>query len=107
MIYLLIFLLIWFTRVSIKAPEGSLIKRLGLAIDDAISLLIFNNPGITLSAQTGLARKQGKLWGRLGSRFLNIFERDHTDKAIEADIVRMENNLRILKECQKAPPQDQ
>jgi len=55
-----------------------------IAIDQLFNALTGGDPDETISSRTG-KMKDKRLWAKWLSAFLDIFEKDHTTKSIEAD----------------------
>jgi hypothetical protein len=51
---------------------------------------VWRIPDVTISSKAGLAMRTRSppLWARFVSEFCNIFEADHCEKAIKADLLR-------------------
>lgn len=90
MIWLLISLLI------IGAISGGWLHAFAVGFDMFIQDLIWNSAtGVTISSRAGLAARNGK---PLGAKIVNkiMFNPNHCEEAIVADIARANEALRIL-----------
>lgn len=77
------------------AKEGWFHRSL-VAFDQMINVIIFRGqPGETISTHSARADRLGKTWGKLMSRFLDLFQADHGAKARAGDIERAKNLLAI------------
>lgn len=57
-----------------------------LALDQLLNVVVFNgDEDETVSSNAGKAALQGRRWGCVLCRILDVFDRDHCTKAIEAD----------------------
>ena len=70
-----------------------------LFLDIFICALVFRDPDITISAETGLAmqRTQPPLWALLLNEFLDLIRKGHCAQAITDDIERAQIAIRYLK----------
>jgi hypothetical protein len=61
-----------------------------LFLDLFVCALVFRDPDVTISSETGLAMNRAKppLWARLLNGALNLVQPGHCQKAIAADILR-------------------
>ena len=77
--------------------KGYLYKVL-LFLDIFVCALIFRDPDVTLSAETGLAMRRAKppTWAKLLNAFLNLFEKDHCALAVADDIARAKTAIAYL-----------
>lgn len=89
------------TTTQTQAEEQGAYKegywhRFWVAVDIAINVtLLRGQQDETISSHAARSALQGKLWGRILSSFLNLFEKDHGAKAQAADIARAKNTIRI------------
>lgn len=74
-----------------------------LFLDLFACALIFRDPDVTISAETGRAmlRSSPPRWARILNGFLNWIQPNHCRDAIEADIVRAQTAIKYL----QSPPQ--
>lgn len=69
----------------------------GYAHREAVALDVFVNEtlggpmGETISSRAARAAVEGKWWGIVMSKFLNLFQKDHGAKAVAGDLERAEN----------------
>ncbi len=70
-----------------------------LFLDIFICSLLFRDPDVTISAETGLAmqRAQPPLWAELLNDFLNLIHKGHCAQAIIDDIARAKTAIAYLK----------
>jgi hypothetical protein len=69
------------------SKEGYLHKDL-VGLDQFTTVLTGGNPDETISSRSARAAEQGKTWGTLMSKFLNLFQKDHGPKAQAGDVER-------------------
>jgi hypothetical protein len=69
-----------------------------LFLDIFVCALLFRDPDVTLSAETGLAMQRAKppTWARLLNGFLNRIRQGHCAQAINDDITRAQLAIRYL-----------
>lgn len=74
------------------------IPKLLLGIDIFFCMLLFRDPDVTISSETGLVVQRTKppLWAKLLHRFLNAIEKDHCELAIKNDILRAQIAITYL-----------
>lgn len=77
--------------------KGYLYKIL-LFFDLFVSALIWRDPDVTISAETGLAMQKEKppLWAQILNGFLNLIRKGHCAAAIQDDIVRAQIAIAYL-----------
>ena len=70
-----------------------------LFLDIFLCALIFRDPDVTISAETGLAMQRAKppLWAKLLNGFLNLIQKDHCALAINDDILRAQTAIQYLR----------
>lgn len=84
------------------AKEGYLVRIL-IGFDMFINVIANGHPDETISSRAARASTEGKLWGKIMSRFLDIFQTDHGADAEAGDVQRadtvkyLENKSGILK----------
>ncbi len=84
------------THEESQAAKEGWIHRSLVALDQFANVVFFRGqPGETISTHSARADRLGKAWGRVMSRFLNLFQSDHGAKARAGDIERAKNLLRI------------
>ncbi len=90
-------------RISNKAVHRPYYIRIFVALDKFLNVILFN--GLldeTISAHSARAALEGKTWGALMLKFLNIFDKNHGAGAIVDDqaeaqvIVNFEENTHIV-----------
>jgi hypothetical protein len=69
------------------SKEGYLHKDL-VGLDQFANVVTGGNPDETISSRAARADESGKTWGKLMSRFLNFFQKDHGPKAQAGDVER-------------------
>lgn len=71
-----------------RAMQESYIHRVLVALDMLVNVIFMGHPCETISARSARAATEGKRWGILMSKFLDIFQRDHGARAQAADYER-------------------
>jgi hypothetical protein len=56
-----------------------------ILIDETANTLTGGDPGETVSSRAGKAMKEGKAWGCILCRFLDLFQKDHCIISINND----------------------
>lgn len=56
-----------------------------ISLDQLGNALLAGSPDETISSRAGKAMREGKAWGCVLCRFLNLFENEHCAKSIEPD----------------------
>lgn len=54
-------------------------------LDEGGNTLTGGDPGETISSRSAKARNEGRWWGCVMCKLLNLFQRGHCDKALEPD----------------------
>ena len=69
-----------------------------LFIDIFVCALVFRDPDVTISAETGLAmqRTTPPLWARALNAFLDFIQPGHCQMAIADDIIRAQTAIKYL-----------
>lgn len=69
-----------------------------LFFDIFVCALVFRDPCVTISAETGLAMQRAKppLWAKILNGFLDKIRKDHCAKAILDDIARAQYAITFL-----------
>lgn len=57
-----------------------------IALDQGVNTLFGGDPDETISSRAGKAMREGKRWGCMLCRFLDLFQRGHCDKSIEPNV---------------------
>lgn len=79
------------------AKGGTLLHSFAVAFDMFCQDLFWNAPiGVTISSRAGLAARRGTTWPARAIDLL-MFNRNHCEQAIAADIQRAEAALALLK----------
>ncbi len=79
------------------AKGGTLLHSFAVAFDMFCQDLFWNAPiGVTISSRAGLAARRGATWPARAIDLL-MFNRNHCEQAIAADIQRAEAALALLK----------
>jgi hypothetical protein len=75
------------------------IYKILLFIDIFLCAIVFRDPDVTISAETGLAMQRANppWWAKRLNQFLNFFHKGHCAQAIDDDIVRAETAIAYLK----------
>jgi hypothetical protein len=70
-----------------------------LFFDIFLCAILFRDPDVTISAETGLAMQRANppWWARRINGFLNLFHKGHCAEAILDDITRAETAIAYLK----------
>jgi hypothetical protein len=69
-----------------------------LFLDIFVCALVFRDPDVTISAETGLAMQRAKppLWAKLLNGFLNSIQTNHCQLAINDDVARAQTAIKYL-----------
>jgi hypothetical protein len=79
-----------------QAAHEGWVHRSLVAFDQAVNVIVLRGqPDETISSHSARAALEGKKWGVVMSKFLNLFQKDHGAKAIAGDEQRAENVERI------------
>lgn len=68
-----------------QAGKESYLNRILIAFDQFINVIFNGHPDETISARSARAAFEGKLWGKIMSEFLDLFQEDHGAKAVAGD----------------------
>ena len=70
-----------------------------LFFDIFLCAILFRDPDVTISAETGLAMQRAKppRWAKILNGFLSLFHKGHCAQAILDDITRAETAIAYLK----------
>lgn len=82
--------------VGTISRDTSTVHAVAVAYDQLGGALLFNRDGVTISAQSALARKDGRLWGRIMCAGLDWIQTNHCDLAAAADRDRSLANYQYL-----------
>ena len=72
--------------------------RLIIGVDLFVNVIFNGRPGETISSRSARAALEGKRWGIILCKFLNLFERNHSALATEGDLER----ARLIEGTEKA-----
>lgn len=74
-----------------------------LFLDIFVCALVFRDPDVTVSAETGLAMQRANppLWAKLLNGFLDLIRKGHCAKAVTDDIERAQIAILYLKTRQR------
>jgi hypothetical protein len=89
--------LLYLLRLILRSPDGSVRHLFAVMIDDTISVVIWHQPGITISSECAIAAAQGKKWGKIACRLLGMLDPNHCALALHADNARALNAIDRLK----------
>jgi hypothetical protein len=64
-------------------PLKSYGYNLAVALDEFGNAITGGDPGETISSRSAKARNNDRVWGCILCKFLNIFQKDHCDKALD------------------------
>jgi hypothetical protein len=70
--------------------EGYFIRVL-IAFDMFVNVIFGGNNDETISSRSARAATEGKIWGIVLSRFLDLFQANHGAQAIVGDLTRAED----------------
>lgn len=73
-----------------QASKEGYVRRVLIGFDQFVNVVCGGHPDETISARSGRAAAEGKLWGKAMSRFLDVFQPDHGAKAEAGDLARAE-----------------
>jgi hypothetical protein len=78
--------------------QKNYLYKILLFLDIFICALVFRDPDVTLSAETGLAMQRAKppRWAKALNWFLNAIQPGHCAKAVNDDILRAQLAIRYL-----------
>jgi hypothetical protein len=96
MVKIFLILLTLLILVGIFSARNTFTRYVAVSFDMFVNVLTLGMLDMTISTRAGIAAAQGKIWGKLLSKFLNIFETDHCQKALHADLTRAENLIKVL-----------
>lgn len=75
-------------KYETKALHQPYWHRLLVALDMFVNVIFNGHPDETISSRSARAATEGKTWGVLMSKFLDLFQNDHGAKAEAADLER-------------------
>ena len=56
-----------------------------ILLDESLNTITGGDPGKTVSSRAGKAMQEGRVWGCVLCKFLNLFQKDHCLKSINPD----------------------
>lgn len=77
-----------FDHQEARALKEPYIERDLIALDQGVNVLTDGLPDETISSRMARAATKGKWWGKLGSKILDLFQKDHGAKAEAGDTAR-------------------
>lgn len=77
-----------------QASQEGYLKRVLVAFDIFVNVLFNGREDETISSRSSRAATEGKLWGIVLSKFLDLFEKDHGAKAEAGDVERAESVIK-------------
>jgi hypothetical protein len=78
--------------------DRTYVYKVMLFVDIFLCAILFRDPCVTISAETGLAMQRAKppWWAKRLNQFLNLFHKGHCAQAILDDITRAETAITYL-----------
>jgi len=64
---------------------GQYFFSLFVSLSQFANTILAGDPDETISSRAGKAKREGRVWGCLLCRFLDLFDRKHCEKSIEED----------------------
>jgi hypothetical protein len=80
-----------------KVAKEGYIKHLLVGFDHLLNVISGGLPDETISSRAARADLKGKVWGRVMSRFLDLFEKDHGSVAQAGDVARAKSVIKLEK----------
>jgi hypothetical protein len=71
-----------------QAGKEGYVKRVLIGFDQFVNTVAGGHPDETISARSGRAATEGKVWGKAMAGFLNLFQSNHSAKAQAGDLER-------------------
>lgn len=68
-----------------QAAKEGYVKRVLVATDMNVNVLFDGHPDETISSRAARAASKNKLWGKILSKVLDVFQSDHGAKAVAGD----------------------
>lgn len=62
------------------------IQNIGLGVDETGNALVGGDGHETISSRAAKAQRAGKVWGCVLCRFLNLFQKNHCEKALNDEL---------------------
>jgi len=78
-----------------QAQSEGYFLRVLIGFDIFMNVIFGGNPDETISSRASRAATEGKLWGILMSKFLNIFQRDPGADAQSGDLQRADDVVKL------------
>jgi len=75
---------------ELKASKDGYVHRVLVAFDQFVNVVFRGRLGETISARSGRAALEGKIWGLVTRSFLDLFQKNHTELAQAGDLERAE-----------------
>jgi hypothetical protein len=72
--------------IGVLSSPKTFARYVALSFDMFFNVLTAGMLDVTISSRAGIAAAQGKTWGKILSKFLDIFEKNHCQLAIQSDI---------------------
>lgn len=92
---------------EMQAAHEAYLERVLVALDKFVATAAGATPDTTISADAGIAAFQDKgfkrLYGRVMSGFLNLFQRDHGAKAAAGDVAQAEAAISVIEKSGLIP----
>jgi hypothetical protein len=76
------------TKQEGQAKKEGYLMRNAIAFDQMVNVATGGHPGETISARSARAAVEGKVWGKVMSKFLDLFQKDHGAGAMAGDLER-------------------
>ena len=86
-----------------QAAKDGYFKRVLIGLDMFANTIANGHPDETISSRSARAATQGKVWGKVTSRFLNLFQKNHGAKAEAGDVQRAQT-VKYLEETSGTLP---
>lgn len=77
-----------FALIRAKAMQQSYPHRVLVGFDMLVNVIFMGHPCETISSRSARAATEGKQWGIVMSKFLDLFQKDHGARAQAADEAR-------------------
>ncbi len=83
------------TTYEQKAAKESYFVRVLVALDIFVNVLFNGRPDETISSHAARAATEGRWWGIVVSKFLDLFQSDHGARAEAGDVERAEQVIQL------------
>lgn len=87
---------IFAVAIGTISSDRSMLHAVAVSYDQFAGTIVFGNPDVTISAQSGKARADGKAWGKFMCSWLDAIQDDHCIEAIKADRERAQVTIDYL-----------